>query len=82
MEAAVRGRVPGIEAACGGSMACGTCHAYIDAPWYAAIDQPSSAERDMLEFSVFVEETSRLTCQVEVSDVLEGARVRVPVSQG
>tara|TARA_R110001606_G_scaffold319062_1_gene465930 strand:+ start:4912 stop:5232 length:321 start_codon:yes stop_codon:yes gene_type:complete len=82
MQAAVRDRVEGIEAACGGSMVCGTCHVYLDEKTFGAVGPADGAEQDMLEFGVGVEPTSRLCCQIEVTDLLEGAVVRVPESQG
>jgi 2Fe-2S ferredoxin len=81
MEAAVRQRVNGIEASCGGSMACGTCHSYISEPWYSKINPPSPDEAAMLDYGVHIEATSRLTCQVQIVDELEGAEIRTPVEQ-
>lgn len=81
MQAAVRHQVDGIEAACGGSMSCGTCHAWVLAPWNERIAAPAAGERDILEFGVHIRPDSRLTCQIEVSSDLEGARIEVPPSQ-
>lgn len=81
MEAAVRHRVTGIEASCGGSMACGTCHAYIAEPWFSAINGSEPDEAAMLEYGIHIEPTSRLTCQVTVTDALEGAEIRTPAEQ-
>ena len=82
MQAAVRDRIEGIEAACGGSMVCGTCHIYLDDKAFAALGPAGGGEQDMLEFGVEVEPTSRLCCQIRVTPVLDGAIIRVPQSQG
>ena len=81
MEAAVRNKVEGIEASCGGSMACGTCHAYIAEPWFSAISPADPSEAAMLEFGIHIRPTSRLCCQVPVSGALEGAKIETPESQ-
>ena len=81
MEAAVRNDVHGIVAACGGCLSCATCHAYIDEPWFSALAPQSETEREMLSYASHVEPHSRLTCQIEVTSALEGARVRTPPSQ-
>lgn len=81
MEAAVRNKVEGIEASCGGSMACGTCHAYISEPWFSAIPSPSESEAAMLDFGIHVRSTSRLCCQITVSESLDGAEIETPESQ-
>mmetsp|Transcript_49615 Transcript_49615/g.153220 ORF Transcript_49615/g.153220 Transcript_49615/m.153220 type:complete len:156 (-) Transcript_49615:196-663(-) len=67
-----------IEAACGGSCACSTCHMYLDPKTYDAIPEPSDAEYDMLDLAFAPEPTSRLSCQVKVTDELEGATARLP----
>ena len=81
MQAAVRARVPGIEAACGGSMACGTCHAYLPEPWYSAAPAPLADEAGILEFGVHITPASRLMCQITAFPALDGARITVPPSQ-
>lgn len=81
MEAAVRNGVEGIVAACGGCLSCATCHAYIGEPWFSKLDPQSDTEREMLDYASHVEANSRLTCQIKVSDSLEGARVQTPPSQ-
>ena len=81
MEAAVRHQIEGIEAACGGSMSCGTCHAWVLSPWNDQIAAPQQGERVILEFGVHIRPDSRLTCQIEVSSALDGARIEVPPSQ-
>ena len=81
MAAAVRNRVSGIEAACGGSMVCGTCHVYVSEPWFSRIPVASEMEAEMHEYGVFVEATSRLACQIGVTPLLEGAVVATPPAQ-
>ncbi len=81
MQAAVRNKVDGIDANCGGSMACGTCHSYIAEPWFSAIAPAEPSESGMLEFGIHIRETSRLCCQVTVTEALEGAEIETPESQ-
>ena len=81
MEAAVRNNVPGIEAECGGACACATCHVYVDEAWREATGKPSAMEESMLDFAEEVEPNSRLSCQIRVSDALDGLIVRLPESQ-
>jgi 2Fe-2S ferredoxin len=81
MEGAVRNDVPGIDAECGGACACATCHVYVDAAWRAATGEPGPGERDMIEFASAVGPGSRLSCQIKVSEQLEGLVVRLPLSQ-
>ena len=72
MENAVRNSVPGIEAECGGACACATCHVYVDDAWTAAVGTPEAMEEDMLDFAYDVRPTSRLSCQIKMSDALDG----------
>src|SRR6202163_1286686 len=72
MEAAIRNGVPGIEAECGGACACSTCHVYIDEAWRDKVGTPSPMEEDMLDFAFAVQPNSRLSCQIKVSDDLDG----------
>lgn len=81
MENAVRNAVPGIEAECGGACACATCHVYIDEAWTAAVGGPEAMEEDMLDFAYDVRPTSRLSCQIKMSDALDGLVVHVPERQ-
>jgi 2Fe-2S ferredoxin len=81
MAAAVRHRVPGIEAACGGSMVCGTCHVYVSEPWLSQLPAVSEMEAEMHEYGVHVEANSRLACQIPVTPALEGAVVTTPPAQ-
>ena len=81
METAIRNDVPGIEAECGGACACATCHVYVDEAWTDAVGQPEPMEEDMLDFAYDVRPTSRLSCQIKVTDDLDGLVVTVPERQ-
>ncbi len=81
MIAAVRNRVKGIEAACGGSLVCGTCHVFVSEPWFSALPEMRADERLMLDYGVETAETSRLACQIPVTAALDGALVRTPIAQ-
>lgn len=81
MEAAKKALVPGIEAECGGACACATCHVYVDDAWMEKVGKPSEMEEDMLDFAFDVRDNSRLSCQIKVTDKLDGLVVRVPEKQ-
>ena len=81
MEAAIRNAIPGIEAECGGACACATCHVYVDEAWSEKVGEPSPMEEDMLDFRYDVRANSRLSCQIKVSDALDGLVVRTPEKQ-
>ena len=81
MEGAVKNNIPGIDADCGGACACATCHVYVDAAWQAKTGSKSAMEESMLDFAENVEDNSRLSCQIKVSDDLDGLTVRMPESQ-
>lgn len=81
MEGAIRNMVRGIEAECGGACACATCHVYIEGKWFGIVGGPGEMEEDMLDFAFELKENSRLSCQIEVSDKLDGLIVRVPAKQ-
>lgn len=81
MEAAVRNGVPGIEADCGGACACATCHVYVEEAWRDKLDEKATMEESMLDFAENVEAGSRLSCQIKVTDAMDGLVVRVPESQ-
>ena len=81
MESAIKNGVPGIEAECGGACACATCHVYVDEDWRAVTGDPSPMEEDMLDFGFDVKPNSRLSCQIKVSDALDGLVVRIPERQ-
>jgi ferredoxin, 2Fe-2S len=81
MEAAKKNVIEGIEAECGGACACATCHVYVDEAWHEKTGGPSEMEEDMLDFAFDVRPTSRLSCQIKVTDALDGLIVRVPEKQ-
>jgi 2Fe-2S ferredoxin len=81
MENAIRNGVPGIEAECGGACACATCHVYVDENWRPVTGSAEPMEEDMLDFAYDVRPTSRLSCQIRVSDELDGLVVTVPDKQ-
>ena len=81
MEGAVKNNVPGIDADCGGACACATCHVYIDEAWREKTGTRSAMEESMLDFAENVQDNSRLSCQIKVTDALDGLIVRMPESQ-
>ena len=81
MEGAVKKLVPGIDADCGGACACATCHVYVDEAWREKVGAPSPMEEDMLDFGFDVRPNSRLSCQIKVSDALDGLVVSTPERQ-
>lgn len=81
MAAAVRNRVPGIEAACGGSMVCGTCHVYVSEPWFGRLPAASGMETEIHEYGAHVRANSRLACQITVTAALDGIVVTTPLAQ-
>lgn len=81
MEGAINNMVPGIDADCGGACACATCHIYVDPEWFAKAGERTEMEVTMLEFAEGAEASSRLACQIKVSDELDGLVVRLPVAQ-
>jgi 2Fe-2S ferredoxin len=82
MKAAVDANVKGIEADCGGTLTCATCHVMVDAPWTEKLPPASPDELDMLDFAASpVQPTSRLSCQLQLTPALDGLVVRLPSSQ-
>jgi len=81
MEAAKKALIDGIDAECGGACACATCHVYVDAGWTDKVGKPESMEEDMLDFAFDVRDNSRLSCQIKVTDDLDGLIVQVPAKQ-
>jgi 2Fe-2S ferredoxin len=81
MEGAVKNNVPGIDADCGGACACATCHVYVDEAWLARTGTKAAMEESMLDFAEAVAPNSRLSCQIKVTDILDGLVVRLPKSQ-
>ena len=82
MEGAVQNDIPGIDADCGGSCACATCHVYVDEKWFNKLSKKDSAEEDMLDMAYEPNKFSRLSCQITVSDELDGLVVKMPSKQG
>lgn len=82
MEAARDNDIPGIEAECGGAGACATCHIYIDRQWYAVSGEADRVEQELLDLVQERRDESRLSCQVKISDEMEGLIVRLPEEQG
>jgi 2Fe-2S ferredoxin len=81
METAIRNGIPGIEAECGGACACATCHVYVDEAWQPQTGEASAMEQDMLDFGYDVRPNSRLSCQIKVSEEVDGLVVRTPARQ-
>ena len=82
MEGAVQNNIPGIDADCGGSCACATCHVYVNDKWFDKLPNKESAEEDMLDMAFEPKKFSRLSCQLTVSDALDGLVVKMPSKQG
>jgi len=81
METAIKNSVPGIDADCGGACACATCHVYVDEAFMEKVGKPQDMEQSMLDFAENVQENSRLSCQITVSDDLDGLKVTTPENQ-
>jgi ferredoxin, 2Fe-2S len=82
MQGAVDHAVEGIVAECGGGLACATCHCYVDEAWIDRVGPPSEAEMQMLESAATDRKPgSRLSCQISVSEKLDGLVVRLPATQ-
>jgi len=81
MEGAVQNNIPGIDADCGGSCACATCHVYVDEKWFSKLPEKERAEVDMLDMAYEANKFSRLSCQIIVEDELDGLVVKMPSKQ-
>ena len=81
MEGAVQNDIPGIDADCGGSMACATCHVYVKDDWFNKLPPKTEGEDDMIDQAFEPSPTSRLSCQIQISDDLEGLKVHLPEKQ-
>ena len=81
MEGAVQNDIQGIDADCGGGMACATCHVYVNEEWFDKLSKKEDGEEDMLDFAFEVKESSRLSCQITVDDTLDGLVVSIPEKQ-
>lgn len=80
-DVAIGHMVEGIVGECGGNCSCATCHVIIEDDWYEQVGEPHTLERDLLSFLDNVTPTSRLSCQIRTSDVLDGLVVQVPPQQ-
>ena len=81
MEGAIQNDIPGIDADCGGSMACATCHVYVEEIWFNKLPKAEDAEVDMIDMAYEPKKNSRLSCQIIVSDELDGLEVTTPEKQ-
>ena len=81
MEGAIQNNIPGIEADCGGGMACATCHVYVKEEWFNKLPKAEDAEQDMIDMAFEPKKNSRLSCQLIVSDELDGLVVTTPSKQ-
>ncbi len=81
MEGAVQNDIPGIDADCGGGMACATCHVYVKDEWFDKLPVKEDGEEDMLDMAFEPKKNSRLSCQIIVSDDLDGLEVSIPSKQ-
>ena len=81
MEGAIQNDIPGIDADCGGSMACATCHVYVEEKWLDKLTKVEDAEVDMIDMAFEPKKNSRLSCQLIVSNDLDGLTVTTPEKQ-
>ena len=82
MEGAIQNDIPGIDADCGGGMSCATCHVYVNQEWLDKLPKKEDGEEDMLDMAFEPKKNSRLSCQLIVSDALDGLVVNIPSKQG
>ena len=81
MEGAVQNNIPGIDADCGGGMACATCHVYVKEEWFDKLPKKEDGEEDMIDMAHEPNKFSRLSCQLIISEKLEGLVVNLPEKQ-
>ena len=81
MEGAIQNDIPGIDADCGGAMACATCHVYVEEKWLDKLPKPEEGETDMIDMAFEPKKNSRLSCQITVTDDLDGLIVTTPEKQ-
>ena len=81
MEGAVENNISGIDADCGGGMACATCHVYVKEEWFDKINKKTEGEEDMLDQAYEPNKYSRLSCQISVTDDIDGLIVNLPEKQ-
>ena len=82
MEGAIQNDIPGIDADCGGGMACATCHVYVKEEWLDKLSEQGESEKDMLDFAFETKSNSRLSCQLMLEDKHDGIIVNLPEKQG
>ena len=81
MEGAIQNDISGIDADCGGAMACATCHVYVEDNWFNKLPKAEDAEIDMIDMAYEPKKNSRLSCQLIISDELDGLVVTTPKKQ-
>jgi 2Fe-2S ferredoxin len=81
MEGAIKNSIPGIDADCGGSCACATCHVYVDEKFLSKVPKAQESEQDMIDFIQDANKSSRLSCQIMITNDLDGIVVRMPEKQ-
>ena len=81
MEGAIQNNITGIDADCGGSMACATCHVYVEEKWLDKLPEAEESEVDMIDMAFEPKKNSRLSCQLIVSDEIDGLVVTTPAKQ-
>ncbi len=81
MEGAIQNNIPGIDADCGGGMACATCHVYVKEEWFNKLPKAEDGEQDMIDMAFEPKKNSRLSCQIIVTDELDGLVVTTPSKQ-
>jgi|TARA_B110000444_G_C18664111_1_gene512171 ferredoxin, 2Fe-2S len=81
MEGAIQNNIEGIDADCGGSMACATCHVYVPENWFNKMEKPQDSEQDMIDMAYEPKKNSRLSCQIIMSAELDGLEVITPIKQ-
>lgn len=81
MEVAVDNFIDGIVGECGGVLSCATCHCYVDEKWLDKLEPASEQEEDMLDMAIEPKDNSRLSCQIELTEALDGLVVHLPKSQ-
>ena len=81
MEGAIQNNIEGIDADCGGSMACATCHDYVPENWFNKMEKPQDSEQDMIDMAYEPKKNSRLSCQIIMSAELDGLEVITPIKQ-
>ena len=81
MEGAIQNNIPGIDADCGGSMACATCHVYVEEKWLDKLPEAEEGEIDMIDMAFEPKKNSRLSCQITVTDEIDGLVVTTPEKQ-